>query len=133
MKKLIILVLSIIIFICSGLIVNKVYLYYKDSRSYTEISKFRPEEDNQNYDWYLSSINNDYRFWINIDNTVIDYPVVQGEDNDIYLKHNFNNEKSISGTVFVDYRNSLNEDRNIVIYGHNMRNGSMFSDLNKFK
>ena len=50
-----------------------------------------------------------------------------------YLEHNFSKEYSISGTLFVDYRNDINKDKNIIIYGHNMRNGTMFNELKKFK
>ena len=71
--------------------------------------------------------------WIEIPNTKINYPVVQTEDNEYYLKHNFKNESNMSGTIFVDYRNNIDEDKNIILYGHNMRNGSMFNNITKFK
>ena len=81
----------------------------------------------------LKSINNNYEMWIQIPNTEINYPVVQAEDNEYYLKHNFKNESNMSGTIFVDYRNNIDEDKNIIIYGHNMRNGTMFNNITKFK
>lgn len=81
----------------------------------------------------LKSINNNYEMWIEIPNTKINYPIVQGKDNEYYLKHNFKNESNMSGTIFVDYRNNIDEDKNIIIYGHNMRNGTMFNNITKFK
>lgn len=80
----------------------------------------------------LSEINNDFKFWITVDNTNIDYPVMQGNDNEFYLNHDFFKEKSISGSVFLDYRNN-SDSKNSIIYAHNMKDNSMFSDLELFK
>lgn len=139
MKKIIIFILSIIIILLSGIIVNKAYLYHKDLQDYSDIREFKPiqevlyEEENNFREDKLFNINSDYKFWISICNTKIDYPVVQGKDNDFYLKHNFNREESISGCLFVNYNNNIDKDKNIVVYGHNMRNGTMFNNINKFK
>lgn len=81
----------------------------------------------------LKSINNNYEMWIEIPNTKINYPIVQGKDNEYYLKHNFKSESNMSGTIFVDCNNNIDEDKNIIIYGHNMRNGTMFNNITKFK
>ena len=81
----------------------------------------------------LKSINNNYEMWIEIPNTKINDPIVQGKDNEYYLKHNFKNESNMSGTIFVDCNNNIDEDKNIIIYGHNMRNGTMFNNITKFK
>ena len=81
----------------------------------------------------LKSINSNYEMWIQIPNTEINYPIVQAEDNEYYLKHNFKNESNMSGTIFVDYRNNRDEDKNLIVYGHNMRNGTLFNNITKFK
>ena len=95
------------------------------------------EDDNNkiisNNEEELKAINGNYEMWIEIPNTKINYPVVQTEDNEYYLKHSFKNESNMSGTIFVDYRNNIDEDKNIILYGHNMRNGSMFNNITKFK
>ncbi len=71
--------------------------------------------------------------WIKINNTNINYPVVQGTDNYYYLTKNFNKEKNSAGWIFADYRNNFeNLDKNTIIYGHNRRNGTMFSNLNYY-
>ncbi|MCL1857932.1 MAG: class B sortase [Oscillospiraceae bacterium] len=73
----------------------------------------------------------DYYGWIIVGGTRITYPVVQTDDNNFYLTHDFNKQESRSGAIFCDYRNSKDilDNRNLVIYGHNMLDGSMFSNL----
>ena len=67
---------------------------------------------------------------IKVNNTNIDYVVVKPTDNEFYLKHNFNKDKNRAGWIFTDYRNKVDEsDRNLIIYGHNMRDNSMFETL----
>lgn len=147
-RKLIRIVLYCIILICLISIGFKKYNYYKDNKVYDNIRDIKNEaEDNNQLDsdeeykdekfkkMYqdMKNINSDYRFWITIDDTVIDYPVVQGEDNDFYLNNNFYKENSISGTIFLDYKNDELKDKNLILYGHNMRDGSMFAAINKFK
>lgn len=64
----------------------------------------------------------------------MDYPVVQGKDNDHYLGRLFTGERNKLGSIFLDYRNNSDfSDKNTVIYGHNMKDGSMFSSLTKYK
>lgn len=69
----------------------------------------------------ILSINEDVTGWLKVNNTSVDYPVVQAKDNDYYLNHNFYNDNDKNGWIFMDYRNSKNElDSNTIIYGHNM-------------
>lgn len=78
--------------------------------------------------------NGDVVGWIYCQDTPINYPVVQAKDNDKYLRRDLNGKYLVSGTVFVDYRNSaIGEDRNYIVYGHNMKDGTMFSSLAKYK
>ena len=81
----------------------------------------------------LKSKNEDYRFWLNIEGTQVDYPVVQSKDNSFYLSKDFNKENNIAGTPFLDYRNNSVNDKNTIVYAHHMKNGSMFGELKKFK
>ena len=72
--------------------------------------------------------------WFSIKGTKIDYPVTRGKDNYFYLNHLFTGERNIMGSIFMDYRNNGDfSDKNTIIYGHNMKNGSMFSFLTKYK
>lgn len=69
-----------------------------------------------------------------VNGTDIDFPVVQGKDNSFYLDHNYKNEYHPFGAVFMDARNSSDfYDKNSVLYGHNVRSGHVFHDLEKFK
>lgn len=78
----------------------------------------------------LKKSNSDTVGYIKVNNTNIDYVVVQTKDNSYYLNHNFNKEKNRAGWIFLDYRNKLDgSDKNTIIYGHNMKDGSMFETL----
>lgn len=82
----------------------------------------------------LSEINPDIVGWITIPDTNIDYPIVQCGDNDKYLKTGFDGEKNRAGTIFLDFESDSDmEGRNNIIYGHNMKNGTMFKDIVKYK
>ncbi|MEG2460311.1 MAG: class B sortase [Clostridia bacterium] len=68
--------------------------------------------------------------WIKINNTNVDFPLVQGIDNAFYLNHSINNSFSTAGWPFIDYRNNIDfTDTNTVIYGHNRLDDSMFGSL----
>lgn len=78
----------------------------------------------------LSSINNETVGWINVNNTKVNYPVVQHTDNDYYLKRDFNKKNNSYGWIYMDYRNNIyNLSNNTIIWGHNLRNGMMFGTL----
>ena len=73
--------------------------------------------------------------WIRIPGTKVDYPIVQREgDNGYYLNHTIDGKKKTEGSIYTeDYNNKDFGDANTVIYGHNMKNGSMFKTLHKYK
>ena len=84
----------------------------------------------------LLEVNKDTKAWLKIEGTSIDNPVVQAKDNNQYLNRNFSGKKSRYGTLFFDYRDIISESgnsQNLVIYGHNMKDGSMFAGLLKYK
>ena len=75
----------------------------------------------------------DFTFWIFIENTFVNYPVVQSADNDYYLRRNMDGESNISGTLFLDYRcDRETMERHNIVYGHNMQNGTMFGLLKSY-
>lgn len=141
--------LIIVVIVSCVQIGYKRFQYYKDSKRYSEVKEIKPtvgvnvtkkEDIHNNKDLQvklkedkLIKINSDYKLWINIPNTDIDYPVVQGSDNEFYLHNNFNKEKSIAGAIFMDYRNKIETDKNIILYGHHMKDGTMFNQINKYK
>lgn len=72
--------------------------------------------------------------WITIDDTLIDYPVMQSPNNDYYLNHNFKQESDNNGSIFIDSDCCIwPRSQNIIIYGHNMKSGKMFGQLKKYK
>lgn len=82
----------------------------------------------------LLKINTDIAGWLTIPDTNVDYPVVQGQDNDFYLNHDFEKKNSRYGSIFMDFRNNIEElDKNTVLYGHHMKDGMMFNNVTKYK
>ena len=84
----------------------------------------------------LAAINPDCAGWIKIDGTNVNNVVVQTDNNDYYLSHNFNGDFAEAGTIFIDYRCNIDPEmkcNNIIVYGHNQRDGSMFAPLLQFK
>lgn len=80
----------------------------------------------------LKKINRDTVGWIKVNNTKIDYPVVQASDNDYYLNRDFYKKSNVYGWVFMDFRNKSSIlDQNTIIYGHQDRHGLMFTTLNE--
>lgn len=72
--------------------------------------------------------------WIQFDHLELSYPVMQGTDNEYYLKHTFSGEENSAGSIFMEAANSANfNDSHTILYGHNMRNQSMFGSLKKYK
>lgn len=81
----------------------------------------------------LFAENKDIVGWIYSENTPINYPVVQSGDNDYYLSRMLDGTYNIAGTIFMDSRNNPNlTDYNTIIYGHNMKNDTMFGTLDEY-
>lgn len=82
----------------------------------------------------LLQVNDDIVGWLRIRALDISYPVVQGEDNDYYLHTTFEKTENIAGCIFMNCDNKSDlTDQNTIIYGHNMKNGSMFGKLKQFR
>lgn len=99
-------------------------VYDKDENK-TEVE----EKYNIDFD-SLKQVNSDTVAFLKVNGTEIEYPVVKTINNEFYLNHTFNKTYNAAGWIFTDYRNKLDgTDKNIVIYGHNRKNGTMFSSL----
>ncbi|TCL59919.1 sortase B [Kineothrix alysoides] len=71
--------------------------------------------------------------WLKIDDTIIDYPVMQTSNNEYYLTYNFNQEYDKNGSIFMDYQcKAFPRSQNLILYGHHMKSGKMFGDLEKY-
>lgn len=148
----IILVVSLIIVVISG--VNVIRLsreYQKGINEYEKLEQYASLEENQTADAQqeeeqeskipvfvdvkydeLKSINEGFTGWLYYEPLEISYPIVRGNDNDYYTEYTFENEENSSGAIFMDFLNKKDySDFNTIIYGHNMRNGTMFGSLKK--
>lgn len=141
-KTKIIYIVLIGIFVLSAFNIGKIYYdYNKADSTYQQIqdnfvvSDETEKEPTITIDFNsLLERNKDVIGWLYCPDTVVNYPVVQGKDNDQYLRHDLDGKYLTSGTLFVDYRNdTLGKDSNYIIYGHNMKNGTMFNILSKYK
>lgn len=82
----------------------------------------------------LQKENADIVGWLEIENTNINYPVLQGEDNEYYMTHNYKKEKSKNGSIFLNKDYDWNiPSSNLLMYGHNLGNGTMFQELLKYQ
>lgn len=78
----------------------------------------------------LKEKNPDVTGWLYIPSIELSYPVMQGEDNDYYLKHSWDRQEIFAASIFMDYRNHSDyQDYNTIIYGHNMKDGTMFHKI----
>jgi len=81
----------------------------------------------------LYALNQDMVGWLKIEGTTIDFPIVQGKDNDEYLYLNFHKKNTSFGNPFLDYRNTISVlNKNTIIYGHHMRDNTIFAQLKKY-
>lgn len=98
----------------------------------TDILKQEPEIMEKFKSLYAQ--NNELIGWLSIPETTIDYPVMQNEDNEYYLHHNFYGEEDKYGCLFVkDFVDVNTPCTNFIIYGHNMKDDSMFGELDEYK
>ncbi|MBQ6583391.1 MAG: class B sortase, partial [Mogibacterium sp.] len=129
--RIIMLALVVVIGVSGYHIWQTVKGYMTARNTYQGVSKTAHVDPNQftgvvDFDELLK-INPDVQGWLYQKDTVINYPVVQGQDNDEYLHTLVDGTWSGGGTLFVDYRNQSNfGDFNSIIYGHHMKDGSMF-------
>lgn len=154
MKKTIINASILISFI---ILILCVYFIYDENKSWNtsnldEVARPNPltskplnfEEEYEEYDKHkeykvmdfslIHQDNEEVIAWLEIYGTKINYPIVQGKDNNYYVEHSIKKEKSKAGCLFLDYRvHGDFTDFNNIIYGHNMKNGDMFGELIKFK
>ena len=124
------------IILVSGYKIGKTMWEYHVAKSaYTNISEKTAKVDPKQFtgvvDWKaLKKVNPDVQGWLYQKGTVINYPVVQGTDNDTYLHTRFDKQWSGGGTLFVDCRMEKNfKGFNSIIYGHHMKDGSMFRSI----
>lgn len=139
MKKVIRFILDILLITCIMVAVffgYKVYQRYREDKDNKETYQKIQTYAKKGIDWNkLRKINPDIVGWIKVKGTNINYPIVKGTTNQTYLHTDFNNKYSYGGCIFLDYHDhkDLSKNQHSIIYGHHMRNASMFADLTKFR
>jgi len=112
--------------------------YKKEADMRGAVMEYRPEDQpggeaaNQSI-LHLQEKYPDVVGWLTVPNTNIDYPFAQSKDNDYYLRRDLNGSYAVAGTIFMDCRCEPDfTSKNTIIYGHHMKNGSMFGTLKSF-
>lgn len=136
---------TIILIVCLGVFsfsafnLFNIYMNYRKINTLynnisTEFTSVKEKDKYLKIDWdKLLKRNKDIRAWIQVPGTEINYPVLQGTTNDTYIRHDLDHKHLTAGSIFIDSDNRKPFiDLNTVIYGHNMYNGSMFSNLKKY-
>lgn len=134
-------VIALAVFLFSAYkLISIYYLNYQEGKekdAVQEVAKVpkNPEKEDFTIDWKaLKEKNPEVVGWILIPDTDISYPIVQGSDNSYYLNHTFEKKENYAGAIFMDAGADASfQDRNTIIYGHNVKHGTMFAELEKFK
>ena len=137
---------TVLMLICIAVFLVALYKIIDIYMGYKEIDDFYNQANDdyviQNDDGSISYVdldrlvkeNGDIKGWIYIEGTDISYPLLQGPDNDYYLYRTYKKEYLFAGSIFIDAANAPDlSDQHTIIYGHNMKNDSMFGTLGKFK
>lgn len=124
------LIISLLLFLIGGYALLDSYLVYMNAND-TDILKFKPGYES--YTDLNREIEDNMVAWVTIDDTTIDYPIMQGSDNVEYLNKNPFGDYSLSGSIFLDSRNDPEFlDEYSLVYGHHVEHGSMFGALDDF-
>lgn len=140
----IVFVLCLIVFVGSaGMLLNYFLTGMREQSSLEDLAKLKTEREDMKTDKGtvigkyvdLYEANSDIIGWITVDGTKIDYPVMQTQDDpEFYLRRNFQKEHATAGVPFMDASSDIFvPTSNFLIYGHNMKNGTMFHDMLKYK
>lgn len=151
-EKVMLIVFLVISVICGKFLLDYWQDSYDNRQNYREVEEIVfPEKDTEdddtesNADNPMTAIddfdyqalldeNSDCIGWLKIDGIDISYPVVQGENNEFYLYHDFQKNYAICGTLMLDCRNDIEAGQeHLIIYDHQMKDGSMFKQLNEYK
>ncbi len=142
-NRLVAILAVLVLLVASGICVKYFYDIYNSKKQAQDIAEMitwdaedYPDEPAEVQPKYRAAYNenNDFVGWITVPNTAINHPVMQSDDNEFYLRHDFYKEYLRRGTIFMDYRNDVQTlNKNTILYGHNYLDSTMFSDLEKYK
>jgi len=137
-------IISVSVFLYAAYGLSDVLIdYYKNRQALSDMQDIyynvdsedeerEPDEIRSGFDELLKE-NDEVVGWITMDGTQIDYPVLQSDNNTDYLTKDYNDRVTRAGSIFLDFRNDItSENKNTVVYGHRMKDGSMFQHLTKY-
>lgn len=134
-----IVILSVIFVVSAGVVVTTLVRGEQEQNAFEELAQQTlPQEGEEQVDplaqyQNLKAINSDFCGWIYLEGTKLNYPVMYTpSDSQYYLRRDFEKKNSLSGTPFVDGLSSPS-DSNVLIHGHNMKNGTMFNALVQYE
>ena len=139
-KKIILILVSLIIIAAISYVIYYNYQKMQQDKDLEELQEYmdtqieEQSEESINKVKELQEINADVKGWIQIKDTNINYPVLQTTDNDYYLTHNYKKQKNKYGSIYL--KNEVNIDdnnSNLILYGHNMKDDKMFNNLLKYE
>ena len=141
-KKIISLISIICLIVFIGVAIyfaNDFITSQKDKGKIREAQEYMNTE-NENYNEQVEKLkqmqesNNNIKSWIKIDDTKINYPVLQGNDNEYYLNHDYENNQNKYGSIFMKAEADVNDpNSNLIIYGHHMKDGEMFTGIMQYE
>lgn len=136
-------ILCIVLFLTSAfMLVKHYYIGIKNWNAFEKVTEIVTNEDSESKEKVITAYekyegvydkNSDFIGWIAIDDTKINYPVMQTKDKpNYYLNHSFDKKESVYGVPYVAEGCDVDNSQNIIIYGHNMKDGSMFAELGNY-
>jgi len=150
-RKMLVAVFGLVALSCLFYVGYYMFYYEKNSVDYKKLAKLKEKDSHMEEEYtitysddpdappilekYKNLYNKNKKLigWLKIDDTNIDYPVMQTVNNDYYLDHNFNQEYDKNGSIFLDKDcNAAFPNTNMIIYGHHMKSGKMFGNLNYY-
>jgi sortase B len=151
-RRRLVLVCSLVACVCIGYVAFYYFMYEKNTAQYDRLSAIREEGSEEEATVHINytkqedkelvvlekyqklySQNKSLIGWLKIDDTNIDYPVMQTVNNEYYLEHNYTQEYDRNGSIFLDKDCDItNPGANMIIYGHHMKSGKMFGNLDKY-
>jgi len=144
-----ILIIAIVVLVVCGYKLYQIQSgYWEGDKDYKELKELAIQENDETGEdadasteprytidfGALEGVNSDIKAWLRFDEpAIIDYPVVQGRDNEVYLHRTLSGYENTMGAIFINAGNKADfTDRHTIVYGHNMNNGSMFGELDSY-
>lgn len=137
--KILIIICSIIFVLATAYLIYYFCNRYANKNNMKELQNYMPEVANNSESKETATMikvrelqkeNEDIKGWIEIENTHINYPILQNDDNEYYVYRDYRKEESSYGSIYMKDKSDINDaNSNLVIYGHHMKDGEMFADL----